>query len=77
VNKKGDKVIIMKFYKVAIAKEYGSLILEYTYQTLEDATNSFEKYKDFYFRALVEIDCSKKKPTRKLLRKYINGKDVN
>ena len=64
----------MKFYRVAIAKEYGSLILEYTYQTLEDAMKSFEKYKDFYFRALVEIDYSRKKPVHKLLEKYIDGK---
>lgn len=65
----------MKFYKVAIAKEYGWNIIEYTYQTLEDAMKSFEKYKDFYFRALVEIDYSKKKPTHKLLKKIINGEE--
>lgn len=65
----------MKFYRVAIAKEYGSLILEYTYQTLEDAMKSFEKYKDFYFRALVEINYSRKKPIHKLLKKFINGEE--
>ena len=67
----------MKFYKVAIAKEYGWDIIEYTWQTLEDAINDFEKYKDFYFRALVEIDYSKKKPVHKLLKKFIAGKEVN
>ena len=67
----------MKVYIVAIAKEYGCLITEQTYRTLEDATNSFEKYKDFYFRALKEIDYSRKKPVHRLLKKYIDGKVFN
>jgi hypothetical protein len=67
----------MKIYLVGIAKEYGSNINEFTYQTLEDATKSFEKYKDFYFRALVEIDYSRKKPAHKLLKKFIAGKEVH
>lgn len=66
----------MKIYIVGIAKEYGSNIIEYSYRTLEDATNSFEKYKDFYFRALVEIDYSKKRPAHKLLKKFIAGKEA-
>ena len=66
----------MKIYLLGIAKEYGFIIQEYTYNTLEEAMKSFEKYKDFYFRAIVEVDHSKKKPTRKLLRKFIAGKEV-
>lgn len=67
----------MKIYLVGVAKEYGFDIHESVYYTLEEAMKSFEKYKDFYFRAIVEVDHSKKKPTRKLLRKFIAGKEVN
>ena len=42
----------------------------------EEVVSLFKKYKDFYFRAIVEVDHSKKKPTRKLLRKFIAGKEV-
>lgn len=66
----------MKIYLVGVAKKYGFDIQEYTYSTLEEAMKSFERYKDFYFRAIVEVDHSKKKPTRKLLRKFIAGKEV-
>ena len=66
----------MKIYLLGIAKEYGFNIQEYTYSTLEEAMKSFERYKDFYFRAIVEVDHSKKKPTHKLLRKFIAGKEV-
>ena len=66
----------MKIYLVGVAKEYGFNIQEYTYSTLEEAMKSFERYKDFYFRALIEINYSTKKPTHKLLRKFIAGKEV-
>lgn len=66
----------MKIYLVGVAKKYGFDIQEYTYSTLEEAMKSFERYKDFYFRAIVEVDHSKKKPTRKLLRKFIGGNEV-
>ena len=66
----------MKIYLVGVAKEYGFNIQEFVYHDLEEATKSFERYKDFYFRAIVEVDHSKKKPTHKLLRKFIAGKEV-
>ena len=66
----------MKIYLVGVAKKYGFDIQEYTYSTLEEAMKSFERYKDFYFRAIVEVDYSTKKPKRKLLRKFIDGKEV-
>ena len=66
----------MKIYLLGIAKEYGFNIQEYTYSTLEEAMKSFERYKDFYFRALIEIDYSTKKPKRKLIKKIIGGKEV-
>lgn len=66
----------MKIYLVAIAKEYGFNIQEHAYDTLEEAMKSFEKYKDFYFRALVEMNCSTRRPTRKLVKKIIAGKEV-
>lgn len=66
----------MKIYLVGVAKEYGFNIQEFVYHNLEEATKSFEKYKDFYFRAIVEVDHSKKKPKRKLIKKIIGGKEV-
>lgn len=66
----------MKIYLLGIAKEYGFNIQEYTYSTLEEAMKSFERYKDFYFRALIEINYSTKKPKRKLIKKIIGGKEV-
>lgn len=66
----------MKIYLLGIAKEYGFNIQEYTYSTLEEAMKSFERYKDFYFRALREINYSTKKPKRKLIKKIIAGKEV-
>ena len=66
----------MKIYLLGIAKEYGVNIQEYTYSTLEEAMKSFERYKDFYFRALIEINYSTKKPKRKLIKKIIAGKEV-
>lgn len=66
----------MKIYLLGIAKEYGFIIQEYTYSTLEEAMKSFERYKDFYFRALIEINYSTKKPKRKLIKKIIDGKEV-
>ena len=66
----------MKIYLLGIAKEYGFNIQEYTYSTLEEAMKSFERHKDFYFRALIEINYSTKKPKRKLIKKIIGGKEV-
>ena len=66
----------MKIYLLGIAKEYGFNIQEYTYSTLEEAMKSFERYKDFYFRALIEINYSTKKPKRKVIKKIIGGKEV-
>lgn len=66
----------MKIYLVAIAKEYGFNILEYTYDTLEEAMERFEKYNDFYFRALVEVKYSSRRTNRKLIKKFIDGKEV-
>ena len=66
----------MKIYLLGIAKEYGFNIQEYTYSTLEEAMKSFERYKDFYLRALIEINYSTKKPKRKLIKKIIAGKEV-
>lgn len=66
----------MKIYLLGIAKEYGFNIQEYTYNTLEEAMKSFERYKDFYFRALIEINYSTKKSKHKLIKKIIDGKEV-
>ena len=64
----------MKIYLLGIAKEYGFNIQEFVYHNLEEATKSFERYKDFYFRAIVEVDHSKKKPTHKLIKKSSLGR---
>ena len=66
----------MKIYLLGIAKEYGFNIQEYTYSTLEEGMKSFERYKDFYFRALIEINYSTKKPKSKLIKKIIDVKEV-
>lgn len=66
----------MKIYVVAIAKQYGDRIQEHYFKTLDDATDSFKKYKDFYFRAIKEINYLKTKTKHILLEKYINGEKV-